>query len=66
MNKHIIMGRGRIVHKKNILHYGLHNHSHLIGRGSPAVKKNYESIGEGMKHLKISHKGHIKPLKFKC
>jgi len=70
MNKHILIGKGRIIHKSHILHYSLNNkshsvtHPHIMGRGTPAHKKEYE-IGEGISKMNISHKSHIKPLKFK-
>ena len=65
MRKHIILGRHRFLHKKHLphaLHY--HQQSHKHGLGTAAHKKDYEGLGEGMKHLKIKeHKA--KPLRFK-
>ena len=48
---------------KHIKHPAIKVHArkhHIIGRGTPAIKKDFESItsGEGIKR-------HLKPLKFK-
>ena len=42
MRKHIILGRGRSIHKQYI-HHALHYHhlAHQHGHGTPAIKKNY-------------------------
>ena len=42
MRKHIILGRGRSIHKQHI-HHALHYHhlAHKHGHGTSAVKKNY-------------------------
>jgi len=42
MRKHIILGRGRSIHKQHI-HHALHYHhlAHKHGHGTPALKKNY-------------------------
>lgn len=49
-------------HLKHIKHpvVKVHARKHIIGRGTPAVKKNYGAIqsGDGIKR-------HLKPLKFK-
>lgn len=42
MRNHIILGRGRSIHKQHI-HHALHYHhlAHKHGHGTPAIKKNW-------------------------
>ena len=65
MRQHILLGRGRFVHK-HLLHHALHYH-HLRHYGKNHENSMYKqmegvTLGESVKH---KHKKETKPLKFK-
>ena len=60
-----ILGQGKLRHIKHpVVKHHARKHHMIKGRGTPAVKKEYEMMGEGI-HKHSSIKKHLKPLKFK-
>ena len=67
-NRHILLGRGRYVHKQHLRHVLHHpNLKHVHGHGfNHTVHKEQEYLGEGHHHhMHKQQMKQIKPLKFK-